>query len=47
MRSAARLINLLLWRKTMMNAFLLLSWVALIVVSYLAAVIVLKKTDLL
>jgi hypothetical protein len=31
----------------MMNAFLLLSWVALIVVSYLAAVIVLKKTDLL
>lgn len=31
----------------MMNAFLLLSWVALIVVSYLAAVVVLKKTDLL
>jgi hypothetical protein len=31
----------------MMNTFLLLSWVALIVVSYLAAVIVLKKTDLL
>ncbi len=31
----------------MMNAFLLLSWVALIVVSYLATVIVLKKTDLL
>lgn len=31
----------------MMNAFLLLSWVALIIVSYLAAVIVLKKTDLL
>jgi len=30
-----------------MNTFLLLSWVALIVVSYLAAVIVLKKTDLL
>jgi hypothetical protein len=31
----------------MMNTFLLLSWVALIVVSYLATVIVLKKTDLL
>ncbi len=31
----------------MMNAFLLLSWVALIAVSYVAAVIVLKKTDLL
>ena len=31
----------------MMNTFLLLSWVALIVVSYQAAIILLKKTDLL
>ncbi len=30
----------------MMNTFLLLSWVALIVVSYVGAVILLKKTDL-
>ena len=30
----------------MMNAFLLISWVALIVVSYLASVVILKKTDL-
>jgi|GEM_PF-2116335 hypothetical protein len=31
----------------MMNTFLLLSWVALIATSYVAAVILLKKTDLL
>jgi len=31
----------------MMNTFLLLSWLAVIVVSYQAAVIILKKTDLL
>ena len=31
----------------MMNTFLLLSWVALIVVSYQAAIVMLKKTDLL
>ena len=30
-----------------MHTFLLLSWVALIVVSYQAAIFVLKKTDLL
>ena len=30
-----------------MNAFLLLSWVALIVISYRASLIILKKTDLL
>jgi hypothetical protein len=30
-----------------MNTFLLLSWVALIVVSYQAAIFILKKTDLL
>jgi len=30
-----------------MSAFLLLSWVALIVVSYRASLIILKKTDLL
>lgn len=29
-----------------MNTFLLLSWVALIVVSYQAAIFILKKTDL-
>lgn len=29
-----------------MNTFLLLSWVALIVVSYQAAIVILKKTDL-
>ncbi len=31
----------------MMNAFLLLSWVALIVVGYQASVFALKKLDLL
>ena len=31
----------------MMNTFLLLSWLALIVVGYQAAVFSLKKTDLL
>jgi len=30
-----------------MNTFLLLSWVALIIVSYRASLIMLKKTDLL
>jgi hypothetical protein len=30
-----------------MNTFILLSWVALIVVSYQAVIFVLKKTDLL
>ncbi len=30
-----------------MTAFLLLSWVALIVISYRASLIILKKTDLL
>ena len=30
-----------------MNAFLLLSWLALIIVSYRASVVILKKTDLL
>jgi len=30
-----------------MNIFLLLSWVALIIVSYQASLILLKKTDLL
>jgi len=29
-----------------MNTFILLSWVALIIVSYQAAIFVLKKTDL-
>ena len=48
MRSAVKPVNFYLYgEKTMMNTFLLLSWVALIVVSYLATVIVLKKTDLL
>jgi hypothetical protein len=31
----------------MMNTFLLLSWVALIAVSYQAAIYILKKTDML
>jgi len=35
------------WRKIMMNTFLLLCWVALIVVSYRASLVILKKTDLL
>ena len=30
-----------------MNYFLLISWLAVIVVSYRAAVVILKKTDLL
>jgi len=31
----------------MMNTFILLSWLAVIIVSYRAALVLLKKTDLL